>query len=575
MEPSIQYARTKGGVSIACAAVGSGPSMVIVPGWLSHLEIDWRCDKHNRSFLERLGSERQLVRYDKRGTGLSDRDLDDYSLEAQVGDLEALVEELDLRDIVLLGCCQGGPIAISYTTLHPDNVSSLILYGTYHSGKQWRETAPGRADAFALLIEEDWGNFGASTILDALIPGAPPQAKQFFTEYQRQAANPKDAASLLKAIHKYEVTHLLSQITTPTLVLHRRDEAVPFQQGREIASQIRGARFVPLEGDIHPIWIGDTRPIISAIKDFLGEGADVAVGEQPTEAPTQVADGVDVTVEAPTVSFASGRYTAKRLLGEGGQKKVYLVHDNALDRDCALALIRKETMDPDSLSRIQREAQAMARLTHTNIVTVHDIGDHEGAPYIVCEYVPGGDLYQELHQASGPLPLERVLAIAKDLCRALAYAHSQGIIHRDLKPGNIWLAKDRSAKLGDFGLALAIDRSRLTMPSTVMGTASYMAPEQALGQAVDARTDLYALGCLLYELLTGRPPFAGPDVLATISQHLHAAPVPPSQHNPEIPRSLEKPILKLLAKAKEARPSSAEEALAELQGCGPSVLTSA
>ena len=206
----------------------------------------------------------------------------------------------------------------------------------------------------------------------------------------------------------------------------------------------------------------------------------------------------------------------------------------------------------------------MARLTHPNIVTIHDIGE-EGTPYIVCEYVPGGDLRQELRSAGRSLPLDRALAIARDLCRALAFAHSQGIVHRDLKPGNVWLSGDGSAKLGDFGLALAVDRSRLTMPATVMGTPAYMAPEQAQGQAMDARTDLYSLGCLLYELATGRPPFTGGDAMSVISQHVHVAPPPPSDHKPDIPRGLEQVILKLLAKAKEGRPSSAEEVLVELE----------
>ena len=276
MEPHIQYAQTADGVSIAYATAGSGLPMVVVPGWLSHLEIDWR-DKLNHSLFEHLASERQLVRYDKRGTGLSDRNLDNYSLDAQVGDLEAIVEQLQLHDVVLLGCCQGGPIAINYAALHPENVSALILYGTYHSGKQWREAVPGRVDAFTLLIREDWGRYGASTMLEALVPGAPPEFRQMFAEYQRQTASPEDAASALKTFMEYEVTHLLSQIAVPTLVLHRRDEEVPFQQGREIASRIRGARFVPLEGNIHPIWLGDTKPIISAIKDFLGEDYEPAV----------------------------------------------------------------------------------------------------------------------------------------------------------------------------------------------------------------------------------------------------------------------------------------------------------
>jgi len=296
----------------------------------------------------------------------------------------------------------------------------------------------------------------------------------------------------------------------------------------------------------------------------LADAPSSASGAGPSD-PTHDL-GTTRLFEGTGLSFASGRYTVKRLLGEGGQKTVYLVRDEALERDCAFALIRTERMDPDSLSRIKREAQAMARLTHPNIVTIYDTGEEDSTPYIACEYVPSGDLGEELREADGPLPLDRAVAVAKDLCSALAFAHSQGIVHRDVKPSNVWLSRDGSAKLGDFGLAFAIDRSRLTATGTVMGTAAYMAPEQAQGQPVDVRADLYSLGCLLYELVTGRPPFRGQNIMAVISQHVHVPPAPPSDHNSDIPRSLERLILKLLAKVKEQRPSSAEDVLAELEG---------
>ena len=312
---------------------------------------------------------------------------------------------------------------------------------------------------------------------------------------------------------------------------------------------------------------GHENPEGASSCDRCGAPLSAAPPEAPPDESSEAGSDLSSTriVEAPGLSFASGRYTVQRLLGEGGQKTVYLVHDEALDRDCAFALIKKEAMDPDSLSRIKREAQAMARLSHPNIVAVHDTGDEEGTPYMVCEYVPGGDLRQELGRAAGPLSLDRALSIAKDLCCALAFAHSQDVVHRDVKPGNVWLTPDGRAKLGDFGLALAIDRSRLTMTGTVMGTAAYMAPEQAQGQPVDGRADLYSLGCLLYELVTGRPPFTGPNTMAVISQHVHVPPSPPSDHNPDIPRGLERLILKLLAKIKEQRPSSAEDVLTELE----------
>jgi eukaryotic-like serine/threonine-protein kinase len=229
-------------------------------------------------------------------------------------------------------------------------------------------------------------------------------------------------------------------------------------------------------------------------------------------------------------------------------------------------MIKSELLDAEDMLRLQREAQAMARLgAHSNIVSVFDFGEEDGAPYLVCEYVPGGDLRKELRSAGGSLPLERALAIAGDIARALAIAHGRGIVHRDLKPANVWLNDDGSAKLGDFGLAFSLDRSRLTMPGTVMGTAAYMAPEQALGEPVTARSDLYSLGTLLYQMACGQPPFADENATAVIAQHINAPPGAPSKHNPDLPPALDALVLRLLAKSPDERPPSAAAVGAELR----------
>ena len=265
-------------------------------------------------------------------------------------------------------------------------------------------------------------------------------------------------------------------------------------------------------------------------------------------------------------TFDSGRYVVRQLLGEGVQKTVYLVHDTQLGRDCALSLLKTEDMEADDLALQRNEAQTMARLTHGNIVTVHDISEEtEEQPYIVAEFVPGGDLRQVLRETGGPLPPRRVIAIAKDVCRALTAAHRSGVIHRDVKPANIWLAEDGSAKLGDFGIARGAGRSGLTMTDAMLRTAAYMTPEQAQGKEVTTRSDLYSLGCVLYELLTGRPPFEGDDPMAIVAQHVAAQPVPLRERNEAVPESLARLVLRLLEKAPDSRPASAEEVLAELE----------
>ena len=165
-------------------------------------------------------------------------------------------------------------------------------------------------------------------------------------------------------------------------------------------------------------------------------------------------------------SFVNGRYQVKKFLGEGGKKKVYLTHDTLLDRDVAFALIKTEKLDDATRARVNREARAMGRLgDHPNIVTIHDMGDHEGQPYIVIPLMPGGDVEGLIELTpEHRLPIEQAVAITKAVCRGLEFAHSKGVIHRDIKPGNIWLGADGTAKIGDFGLALAVDLSRLTQP---------------------------------------------------------------------------------------------------------------
>jgi len=266
-------------------------------------------------------------------------------------------------------------------------------------------------------------------------------------------------------------------------------------------------------------------------------------------------------------SFAGGRYQVKKFLGEGGKKKVYLAHDTLLDRDVAFALIKTEKLDDAARTRVTREARAMGRLgDHPNIVAIYDMGDYEGQPYIVLPVMPGGDIEGLIEKApEHRLPIEQAVGIAKAICRGLEFAHSKGIIHRDIKPGNVWLSADGTAKIGDFGLALAVDLSRLTQSGMMVGTVTYMPPEQAMGGKVTAKADLYSLGAMLYEMMTGRPPFVGDDSVAIIGQHINTPPVSPTWHRADLPPALETLILQLLEKDPEKRPESAAVVLQALE----------
>jgi len=306
--------------------------------------------------------------------------------------------------------------------------------------------------------------------------------------------------------------------------------------------------------------------------------------------PTQAAE------EASPTSFAGGRYQVKRFLGEGGKKRVYLAHDNTLDRDVAFALIKTDGLDGTARERISREAQAMGKLgTHPHIVTVFDLGTEpplpqgegggEGTPYIVTELMGGGDVEGLIEQAPEHRPpLQRTLQVGIEVCRGLEFAHSHGIVHRDLKPGNVWLTapplpglgegrgEGSVAKLGDFGLAVALDKSRLTQAGMMVGTVSYMPPEQAMGSEVTPRSDLYSLGAMLYEMVTGRPPFVGDESVAIITQHLNSPPVSPSWHNASVPSVLESLILRLLEKDPAKRPASAADVREALEAVAQSAL---
>ncbi len=237
------------------------------------------------------------------------------------------------------------------------------------------------------------------------------------------------------------------------------------------------------------------------------------------------------------------RYQVGDTLGFGGMSEVHRGRDLRLGRDVAVKVLRADlARDPSFQARFRREAQNAASLNHPAIVAVYDTGETAGetgpVPYIVMEYVDGDTLRDVLKQ-EGPLPPRRAMEIVADVCAALDFSHRHGIVHRDVKPANIMLNRAGAVKVMDFGIARAVSDGQATMTATsaVIGTAQYLSPEQARGESVDARSDVYATGCVLYELLTGQPPFTGDSPVAIAYQHVREAPRPPSEVHPGCPPS--------------------------------------
>ncbi|XQE80837.1 Stk1 family PASTA domain-containing Ser/Thr kinase [Streptomyces microflavus] len=268
-----------------------------------------------------------------------------------------------------------------------------------------------------------------------------------------------------------------------------------------------------------------------------------------------------------------GRYELGSVLGRGGMAEVYLAHDTRLGRTVAVKTLRADlARDPSFQARFRREAQSAASLNHPAIVAVYDTGedyvDGVSIPYIVMEYVDGSTLRELLHSGRRLLP-ERTLEMTVGILQALEYSHRAQIVHRDIKPANVMLTRNGQVKVMDFGIARAMGDSGMTMTQTaaVIGTAQYLSPEQAKGEQVDARSDLYSTGCLLYELLAVRPPFVGDSPVAVAYQHVREEPQPPSNFDPEITPEMDAIVLKALTKDPDYRYQSADEMRADIEAC--------
>ncbi|MEO7195744.1 MAG: Stk1 family PASTA domain-containing Ser/Thr kinase [Pseudonocardiaceae bacterium] len=276
-------------------------------------------------------------------------------------------------------------------------------------------------------------------------------------------------------------------------------------------------------------------------------------------------DGAAMTIPR----LLSDRYELGETLGYGGMSEVHRGRDVRLGRDVAVKVLRADlARDPQFQHRFRREAQNAAALNHPAIVAVYDTGEtdsgHGRLPYIVMEFVEGRTL-RDIVKTEGPLEAQRAMETMADVCAALDFSHRNGIIHRDVKPANVMINNDGAVKVMDFGIARALaDGQGVTQTSAVVGTAQYLSPEQARGELVDARSDVYAAGCVLYELITGDPPFTGDSPVAVAYQHVREDPTPPSSNNPDVPAALDAVVLKAMSKNPANRYQSAAEMRTDL-----------
>jgi serine/threonine-protein kinase len=305
------------------------------------------------------------------------------------------------------------------------------------------------------------------------------------------------------------------------------------------------------------------RPVAPVVEN--GSASSVAATSDERRTPVEITSTGAGSLDAPTPIMAgrvlARRYAIAEQLGIGGSGVVYRAFDRELGEVVAVKTVRPDVLavDPTALERLKSEIRLARRISHRNVVRTHDLGEADGIYFITMEYVTGTSL-RELIDRGEPLPVPAVVAIAKQLCRALEVAHDQGVIHRDIKPQNLMVQPDGTLKVMDFGVARLRERThQLTSTGMVVGTPAYMAPEQLMDDPVDARVDIYAAGVVMYECLTGHRPVDGSSPHVLMARMLSSAIRPPHEVNPAVPKVLSAIVMRTLAKEADQRPSTAGE----------------
>jgi TolB-like protein/Tfp pilus assembly protein PilF/pimeloyl-ACP methyl ester carboxylesterase/predicted Ser/Thr protein kinase len=568
MEPQIRYCTSFDGVRIAYTAVGQGAPLVFVPAWAFNIELTWR-EPDFRHLLEALCRERLLVLLERRGGGCSQRDVDDMSMEAQLRDIDAVADHLQLQRFSLWGVADGASVSVAYAARDPERVSRIVLWAPYPDGAMVINR--DALDSLIGLVRNNW-SLARRAVADMTFPTGPTEAQRWFSGLLRQSISQETAADCLEFQNTVDVSALLPQVRAPALILHRRDcSGVPIEAGRACAALIPNVRFVTLEGDILHPFFGDTS-YVKIVNQFLKEDEG---GRRTTDlldlhdaAPERLPEGL----EGKTISH----YKILEKLGEGGMGVVYKAEDTILHRPVALKFLSQDlTKEHETRERFLREARAAAALDHPNICTVHEIAEDKDQTFIAMAHIDGQSLNAKIE--SGPLEVKDAVSLTIEIAEGLEEAHEKGIVHRDIKTANIMVTRRGHVRIMDFGLAKLSGQTRLTKTATIMGTVSYMSPEQARGETdIDHRTDVWSLGVVLYEMLAGKLPFDAPSDAALLHKIIYEPEEPIRSFRQDLPASLEQVLAKMLQKNPQDRYEDMEAFIADLTaikaGAAPQIM---
>jgi pimeloyl-ACP methyl ester carboxylesterase len=527
MTPRVEHAE-RDGVSLAYELSGSGTGdLLVIHDFAGHLELDWQLPGARRLF-ERLDSFARVIRLDKRGTGMSARDVPVGGAEVDADDALAVLDAAGSGRCAVFAWGDGVAAALLLAVRQPERVAALVLYGGSARPPPRGASAVEAADRAAAA----WG----TALAPGFAAGTTNEFRERWTARATAAASPHAAFALVLTAAQSDVRADAAQVVAPTLVLHRAgDEAVPVAEGRTLAGLIPTAEYVELPGDAHLPYV-DPDEIADEVEAFVGRAASADRRE------------------------SIGPYELEQELDRGGMGTVHVAFDRRLRRRVALKLLPRElTADEHFRTRFLREQRLAASLAHPAIVPIYDAGEVAGRLYLAMRFVDGTDL-RRLIASEAPLDPSRIVRIVSRVAEALDVAHARGLVHRDVKPANILLDDDGRAYLCDFGLTKeASDVPAATRRAPLVGTIDYVAPEQIRGEEGDGRADVYSLGCVLHEGLTGRPPHGGGNETQTLWGHLQEEPVPPSQRRPDLPAGLDDVVARALAKEPADRFSTAGE----------------